>query len=164
MSIDKQGVYELLAGGGIEYRAVEHVAVFTVEDMEALDLPDFGAVAKNLFVRDEKKRNYYLVVVHHDTKIEMKSLSEKLGSSKLSFASENDLNAILALQKGAVTPFGVLNDEDKKVKVFFEKSYEGAIIGVHPNDNTATVWLNTADIAGLIRAHGNSVGYVAIDS
>jgi Ala-tRNA(Pro) deacylase len=164
MPSDKQAVYDLLGGSGIEYRAVEHDAVYTIEDMEALDLPDFAAVAKNLFVRDEKKRNYYLVTLRHDTRLDMKSLSEKIGSTKLSFASENDLNAILGLQKGAVTPFGVLNDTDRRVKVFFEKSFEGAIIGVHPNDNTATVWLNTADIAGLIRAHGNRVEYISIDN
>ena len=30
-------------------------------------------------------------------------------------------------------------------------------IGVHPNDNTATVWLRADDLAALIREHGNPV-------
>ncbi len=33
------------------------------------------------------------------------------------------------------------------------------LIGIHPNDNTATVCLKTADLADIISEHGNSVEF-----
>ena len=37
-----------------------------MEAMDALALPFANAVVKNLFLRDDKKRNYYLVVMPED--------------------------------------------------------------------------------------------------
>ena len=34
---------------------------------------------------------------------------------------------------------------------------EPGLIGVHPNDNTVTVWLRADDLADLIREHGKQV-------
>lgn len=54
--------------------------------------------------------------------------------------------AIMGLIPGAVTPLGVLNDEEHRVEVCLDRDFlaEPGKIGVHPNDNTATVWLKTA--------------------
>ena len=66
---------------------------------------------------------------------------------------------ILHLTAGSVTPFGLLNDTERKVSFFLEASFlEGSgLIGVHPNENTATVVLKTTDLLNLIREHGNPV-------
>ena len=69
---------------------------------------------KNLFLRDDKKRHYYLVVVKKDKAVDLKGLRALLGSRPLSFASEQDLSRCLGLPKGAVTPLGILNDEYAK--------------------------------------------------
>ena len=60
---------------------------------------------------------------------------------------------------GAVTPLGILNDEERKVQVFLDREFlEGRkLIGVHPNENTATVWLKTEDLLDIIKEHGNPV-------
>lgn len=62
---------------------------------------------------------------------------------------------------GSVTPFGVLNDYDNKVVVFIDDSFleEPGIIGIHPNDNTATIWLYTNDLINIIRENGNEVKF-----
>ena len=36
------------------------------------------------------------------------------------------------------------------------------LIGVHPNDNTATVWLKAKDLVKLIQKHGNTVNTIQI--
>ena len=36
------------------------------------------------------------------------------------------------------------------------------IIGIHPNDNTATIWLKTQDLINIIKEHGNKVELVEI--
>lgn len=162
MTKQAQAVVKLLKDREIKFDIVEHNAVYTIDEMLELNLPNQDAIAKNLFIRDDKKKNYYLLVIREDKRVPLKSLREKLGSRPLTFASENDLSKILRLTKGAVTPFGILNDEECKVKVIFDESFHEALIGVHPNDNTATVWLNSSDLISIIEQHGNSIEFMEI--
>lgn len=150
-------VLTLLTDKQIAFHVEEHIPVYTIDEMTALSLPDGDAVAKNLFVRDDKKRKYYLIVIRQDKTVNLKVLRETLGTRPLSFASETDLWNYLKLTKGAVTPFGILNDESRSVTVVIDKAFEGKQIAVHPNENTATVWLNTDDLVAILQEHGNPV-------
>ena len=117
------------------------------------------ADAKNLFVRDDKKQNYYLITVKGEKRVNLKAFRKAQGTRNLSFASAEDLLERLALIPGAVTPLGVLNDETRSVQVFLDQDFlqEPGLVGVHPNENTATVWLKTEDLIRIIREHGNEV-------
>lgn len=155
--MDKQETYDYLESRGIEFETTEHQAVYNMEELEAVQLPYPDRDAKNLFVRDDKKRNYYLITVKGDKRVDLKEFRKAHGLRALSFASADDLLAIMGLTPGAVTPLGLLNDEDRKVTLFLDECFEGGLIGVHPNDNTATVWLQAEDLVSLIEGHGNSV-------
>lgn len=161
--MNKQEVYDFLTSRGIEYEVTEHGAVFNMEEMSHVELLHPEADAKNLFVRDDKKRNYYLITVRGDKRVDMKKFREEHSTRQLSFASENDLMSLLGLIPGAVTPLGILNDSEKKVKLFLdEELLKCGLIGVHPNDNTATVWLKTTELIDIITEHGNEVEAVRI--
>ena len=69
---------------------------------------------------------------------------------------------IMNLVPGAVTPLGILNDIEKRVKVFLDGDLlkEPGLVGVHPNDNTATIWMKTEDLIHIIQNHGNEVTVV----
>lgn len=162
--MDKRQIYDYLREREIPYEAIEHKAVFTVDQAKALNLPNPEAGAKNLFLRDDKKGNYYLLTVRETRIISLKEFQEKIGSRRLSFASEEDLFQMMKLSRGAVTPFGMLNDEACIIKVYFDAFFDGKIISVHPNDNTATVYLSCNDLVNLIREHGNSVEYFLFDN
>lgn len=62
--------------------------------------------------------------------------------------------------KGSVTPLGVINDKTDTVKVYIDSDLKQSLIGVHPNENTATVWLNTKDLINFIEKQGNQVEYL----
>ena len=161
--MNKQEVYDFLTSRGIEYEVTEHGAVFNMEEMSHVELLHPEADAKNLFVRDDKKRNYYLITVRGDKRVDLKKFREEHSTRQLSFASENDLMSLLDLIPGAVTPLGILNDSEKKVKLFLdEELLKCGLIGVHPNDNTATVWLKTTDLIEIIKEHGNEIEAVRI--
>lgn len=100
---NKEQIVELLTQTGIQYTLVEHPAVYTIEEMLALHLPHFETVAKNLFVRDAKKRNYYLLVAPHDKQVNLTDFARRAGTTRLSFASQEDLQEILGLYSGAVS-------------------------------------------------------------
>lgn len=157
LSKQAEAVLAVLKAACIEYHLEEHSPVYTIDEMAALGLPDGDAVAKNLFLRDDKKRTYYLVVIRQEKTANLKALRQTLGSRPLSFASEDDLWKYLKLTKGAITPLGALNDETKSVIVVFDKDFIGNQIAVHPNDNRASVWMQADDLIRLIKAHGNPV-------
>lgn len=154
----KNEVYALLNDKGIPYEAVEHEAVFTMEEMERAGIDARGCICKNLFLRDAKGRQHYLVTVPDERRVNLKWLSAALGSSNLSFASAERLDTYLKLPQGSVSPLGILNDKSRSVIFAADAALTSLpAIGVHPNDNTATVFLSFADLRRIIEAHGNSV-------
>lgn len=162
--MNKQEIYNFLQEKNIWHEITEHKPVYNMEDLSQIDIPYPEADAKNLFVRDDKKRNYYLISVKGDKKIALKEFKQRNNTRSLSFASENDLMKILQLIPGAVSPLGILNDDELKVQIYIDKDFmnDSHLIGVHPNDNTATVWLKVEDLIALIEAHGNSVNIVEL--
>lgn len=157
----KKEIIELLNKEKINYEIVEHEAVYTMEDIDNLNLGKIGIEVKNLFLRDEKGKNHFLIVAKEDTQIDMKTLKDKINSTRLSFGSEERLQKYLGLTKGSVSPFGILNNEEKDVKVFIDVCLKGEVkIGVHPNDNTATIFIAIKDIENIIKKYGNFVEYI----
>ena len=78
----------------------------------------------------------------------------------MSFASEERLQKYLGLSPGAVTPLGILNDQKAEVEVVIDEDLMGeASLGVHPCENTATIFLDFADLQRLIEEHGNPITY-----
>ena len=160
--MNKQETLEYLRQRGISFELTEHPAVFNMAEVALLPLPYPEADAKNLFVRDDKKQHYYLITVQGDKRVDLKSFRKMHGLRSLSFASAEELYELLGLIPGAVTPLGLLNDDGRRVQLFLDEAFQGGLIGAHPNDNTATVWLRTADLVRLLEEHGNQVEWVRL--
>lgn len=158
----KQEIKAFLNEKKITYEWIEHEAVYTIDDMLKLGLENMQDVAKNLFLRDAKGKRHFLIVVREDKKVDLKGLGNLLGGVRLSFASEERLEKYLGLKKGSVTPLGILNDEERAVEVFFDKDFcHMEKIGVHPNDNTASVFLSVEELLNIIREHGNPLEIIS---
>lgn len=162
--MNKDKIYELIKNKNIWYEITEHQAVYNMQELAQIKVPYPERDAKNLFIRDDKKRNYYLITVKGDKKVDLKEFRRNNNTRPLTFASSEDLMEILNLIPGAVTPLGVLNDKERKVIVFIDEFFkeEPSIIGIHPNDNTATIWLYTKDLIDIIKEHGNAVEIINI--
>ena len=162
--MNKQEILSLLDERGVSYELTEHKAVYNMAELAEVVLPYPEADAKNLFVRDDKKRGYYLITVRGDKRVDLKAYRQQNGTRPLSFASAEDLMARLGLIPGAVSPFGLLNDAERSVIFCLDREFLDAPgrIGVHPNDNTATVWLAAADLLSLIREHGSPIRLVEL--
>lgn len=156
--MNKQEVYEFLQAKGVTYEVTEHKAVYNMDELAEVELLYPEADAKNLFVRDDKKSSYYLITVRGGKRVDLQEFRKVYGTRRLSFASAEDLERLLGLFPGSVTPLGLLNNTEKNVKLFLDSDFgEDDLIGVHPNENTATVWLKAGDLVRLIREHGNEV-------
>lgn len=158
----KPEIYDYLTAHSIPFEITEHAAVFSMGELNDVVLPYPEWDAKNLFVRDDKKQNYYLITVRGDKRVDLKAFRRAQGLRNLSFASPEELLAFLGLTPGSVSPFGLLNDAECRVHFYLDQEFEGHPMGVHPNDNTATVWLQAADLMRLVQAHGNAAEYVSL--
>ena len=157
MGYYKTELIELFNQEHIPFERKEHEAVYTMEEMEQQGLMQYGKVCKNLFLRNNNGKKHFLISVPGEKQVNLKELGVLLGGERLGFASENRLQKYLGVSHGSVSPLGVLNDETNSVQVILDSDIlEWETIGVHPNDNTATIWLKPEDLKRLLEISGNS--------
>ena len=156
-------VLDRLRALSLPYEKIDHPAVYTMEEMDSLGIFTKGTVGKNLFLRDSKGRRHFLIFICGDKKADLHAIEEKIGMKHCSFGSAERLSRYLGLTKGSVSPMGVINDRDAAVEFVFDRDFEpDTVVGVHPNQNTSTLWLRFSDIVKLVQSNGNSVRFVDI--
>ncbi len=153
-------VYKVLGDSGITYEEITHPPVYTVEEANEHWEKLEGAHTKNLFFRNKKGNRHFLVILDSNKKLDIKALQGKIGAGTLSFASDRRLSEHLGLTKGAVSVFGLINDEKKAVEVIVDNTLlKNARIGFHPNVNTATITIDIEDFKKFLKSTGNKVSY-----
>lgn len=161
----EEKVYTALAELGIQYKKTEHPPVYTVEESRQYWTDSTGAHTKNLFLRNKKGTTHYLVIMEHAKRLDIKALQRTIGSSSLSFASDRRLQENLGLSPGAVSAFGIINDETAAVEVFVDRDLlEYETINFHPNVNTATLTISVSDFKRFLEESGNRVTYITIEN
>lgn len=142
-------IYDILEELKISYEEISHEAVFTVEEANAIEQQIKGLGCKNLFLTN-KKGKYYIYVLEDSKQANLKELQSFLNEKRLSFGKEEELNEILNLTKGSVTPLGIINDKDNLVTILLDKDLIDKRILAHPNVNTKTVSLEYQDLIKII--------------
>jgi Ala-tRNA(Pro) deacylase len=133
----------------IAFDVFEHEAVFTVGESEQLHGEIAGAHTKNLFLKDSGGV-FWLVTVPASMRVNLKALPIAIGSKRISFGKAEDMERILGISPGSVTPLAVMNDATGAAGVVLDAGLvANDRINVHPLRNTATLGLRVAD---LIRA------------
>jgi len=150
-----QPLFDHLARLGIKTTTVEHAAVFTVEEARATYGAIPGVHCKNLFFKDAKGA-LWLVVCPHDREIAVNRLHRRIGAKRLSFGKPEILREALGVEPGSVTPFALINDQDRRVSVILDADMMAAErANFHPLVNTATTTIRTADLQRFITDLGH---------
>ncbi len=97
-----------------------------------------------------------------DKRVDLKAFRKEQGLRNLSLASEEELMGYMRLSPGTVSPLGLLNDPAHRVHFYIDAELAEGGIAVHPNENTATLWLRTADLIHFLREYGTEVRVVKI--
>lgn len=156
-------IFEKLEELEIEYKLVEHHAAFTMEDIAVANLSSYGHIAKNLVFRDVKGTRNMLVVLHGDKRADLRLIRDEIQSTKLSFASDERLKRFLNVSKGSVSPLGVIYDTEKELEIYFDADLKNEeIVGCHPNDNTATVFLKFQDLKRYVEDSGHRITFIKV--
>lgn len=158
----KEETIALLDKRGIKYERFDHQAIFTVEEGEGITFPHPEAGTKNLFVRDDRKYGYYLITVRESKRVDLKRFASANGLRRLSFAGEEELMRYLSVKPGSVTPLGLLSEGAGAVRFFLDSELRGSLVGMHPCENTATLYLSDADLFSLLGDAGIDCCYADI--
>ena len=160
---DEEDVRRRLAELAIPFRRHEHPPVATVEEAEQHWAGIDATHCKNLFLRNQKGTRHYLVILTHTKKADLRAVAEQIGDGKLSFASPERLLAHLGLTPGSVSPFGLIHDRHRAVRVAIDRDLKTAErVSFHPNINTVTLTIAYADFQKFLAACGNTVQYVTV--
>jgi Ala-tRNA(Pro) deacylase len=159
----EQAVVARLRELGISFARHEHPPAATVEQAEKYWADIDATHCKNLFLRNQKGTRHYLVVLVAAKKADLRAVADQIGDGKLSFASPERLMTHLGLTPGSVSPFGLLNDRDRHVRVVLDRDLKAASrVSFHPNINTVTLTVALADFLKFLDACGHTVQYVTV--
>ncbi|CAL1578554.1 unnamed protein product [Knipowitschia caucasica] len=144
----------------IQTDCVLHPQVFTVEEMMSHLQGVSGAVSKNLFLKDKKKKSLWLVSTRHDRQVNLNDLAKKLGvgSGNLRFADEAVMVEKLKVGQGCASALSLLFDRDQSVKFVLDRDLvEGGHQRVyfHPMTNSASMGLKPEDLLRFLEQTGH---------
>ncbi len=148
---------------GIAQHTTRHQPVFTVDEAKALRGEMPGSHIKNLFLKN-KKGGMWLVTCLEDRRIDLKALAARLGSGRFSFGSAQRLMTYLGVEPGAVTPFAVINDRRRAVKMVLDRGVLAAApVHAHPLVNDMTTSIAPADLLRFLEAEGHPPEIIDLD-
>ena len=144
MGYDK--VKEYLNSMGIQFKIVEHEPAYTTEEADKYIEGYDGVRTKTMFICN-KKKNYYMIMMDDSKRLDMNKFKEIVSEKQMKMASEESLKEKLGVKPGMVSPFGLLNNDEKDVKIYMDKEIiTEEIMTFHPNDNTKTLFITTKDL------------------
>lgn len=147
--MNKKNVYRYLDGLGIEYLKTEHSPAFTIEECKEIEKIIGGEICKNLLLTNTPKNVYFLLLMKGDKAFVTKDVSKKLGTSRLSFASGEEMETLLCTVPGSLSITSLIFDKEKKVRLAVDSELlKNEYFCCHPSDNSATLKLKTDDIFG----------------
>lgn len=148
---------------GIQYQLVEHEPALTTEQADSFIEGIEGVRTKTMFLTNKKKKNFYLLIMDDGKRLDMNRFAEIVEEKKMKMASEDSLFEKMALPAGVVSPFGLLNNEDHDVQVFFDKEIvDEERMSFHPNTNEKTIFVSTPDLFKFIEAIGYQTNVIEI--
>lgn len=142
-------VYDVLDSLGISYYRTDHEAVGTIADCLEVDKILGINICKNLFLCNRQKTAFYLLLMRGEKTLQTKELSKQIPTSRLSFASGEDMEKYLNVTPGSATIMGLIFDPENKVQLLVDEDVlQQEEFGCHPCVNTSSLKMKTEDVFG----------------
>ena len=142
---------------GITFDVVEHPPAFTTEQADSYIEGMEGVRTKSMFLTNKKKTQYYLLIMDDKKSLDMDDFKVQVGADRIRMASLDSLAEKMTLPAGTVSPFGLLNNEEKDIQVYFDKEIIGEErMSFHPNTNEKTIFVSTTDLFKFLEDLGYS--------
>ena len=150
----EQQSYALLDELHIPYTRVDHDEAATMDDCVAIGAVLGVDICKNLVLTPRNRSAFYLLCLPGDKHFLTKDFSKQIGSSRLSFATAEDMAELLGVQPGSASILSLMNDPTHRVTLAIDRQVvEAEHFGCHPCRNTSSVKLKTADVLAVFLKH-----------
>ena len=144
-------VYDFLDRQNISYQRIDHEAAMTMEACEEIDRVLDAVICKNLLLCNRQKTSFYLLMLPGEKHFKTSVLSKEIGSSRLSFASAEDMEELLDITPGSVSVLGLMNAHEHRVELLMDADVvKGEYFGCHPCINTSSLRLKMSDLLDVI--------------
>ena len=161
MGYDK--VKEYLNSMGIQFKIVEHEPAYTTEEADKYIEGYDGVRTKTMFICNKKKTNYYMIIMDDSKRLDINKFKEIVSEKQMKMASEEALKEKLGIEPGMVSPFGLLNNDEKDVKIYMDKEIiTEEIMTFHPNDNTKTLFITIKDLFKYFENIGYEINIIEL--
>ena len=158
-----EAFYQFLEGNHISYTRHDHAAVYTVEEADRLVPKLSAAKTKNLFLRDDKGKRHFLVVVPGHKQVNLKTLKDWMGVKRISFGSPGRLKKHLGIEPGAVSMLALYNDRLHNVEVFVDQDlWASESFQCHPLVNTATLEITRKNLIRFLEITGHEMKTIEV--
>ena len=161
----RKRVYDVFNSLSIPYKVFEHPPIFSAADRVEKQVEVDGLICKNLFLRNKDRSKYYLYTLPIDKRADLLALQKKLGESRLSFGDEKALWEKLHITPGSVSLLNIVDSEEKPSTLKFlidSETLEVPGIGLHPNDNAATIVFSAEALPGLLAFYEAEFEFVLV--
>ena len=134
---------------------MSHPAAETTEEADAYIEGIEGVRTKTMFMTNKKKTSFYLLVMDDAKRLDFHEFQDLTGAKRVKMASSEALKEKLGLEPGIVSVFGLINNQERDVKVYFDKAIlSEARMSFHPNENTHTIFVASNDVLAFVKAQG----------
>ena len=182
LAIARGKVYEVFDSLGIPYEVVSHPPINSVADRERQGVVVDAVICKNLFLCNKDKNRYYLFTLPLDKRANLAALQKTLGETRFSFGDEEALWDMLRVTPGSVSLLNIIGARDnapagdeprasqgetcKKPLMFLIDAETLTLkrIGLHPNDNAATIMFGADQLPKLLEHYGAAYEFVDLDA
>ena len=148
---------------GITFDVVGHPPVFTTEQADSYIEGMEGVRTKSMFLTNRKKTQYYLLIMDDKKRLDMDDFKVQVGADRIRIASLDSLAEKMTLPAGTVSPFGLLNNEEKDILVYFDKDIVSEdIMTFHPNTNEKTIFIKSKDLFRFLESIGFTYGVLIL--
>ncbi|GAA0058420.1 prolyl-tRNA editing protein [Streptococcus canis] len=147
----------------ISYELVEHAPALTTKQADSFIEGIEGVRTKTMFLTNKKKTQYYLLIMDDQKLLDMECFKELVGANRIRMASADSLYRKMLLPPGVVSPFGLMNNQDKDILVYFDQAIvTEERMSFHPNTNDRTIFINTKDLFSFLEHLGYEVNIVEL--
>ena len=116
-----------------------------------------------MFLTNRKKTEFYLLIMDDSKRLDMLRFKEIVSANQIKMASEKSLYEKMMLPPGTVSPFGLLNNEEKDIKVYIDKEIiNEERMSFHPNTNEKTIFIKTSDLLKYLENIGCDANVIEI--
>lgn len=139
----------------IQIQTVEHEPAITIELADKFIEGIEGIRTKTMLLTNKKKNKFYLIIMDDKKRLDMNRFKEIVEEKQIKMAPEELLFEKMMLQRGVVSPFGLLNNKDKDIQIYFDKEIVNEDrMSFHPNTNEKTIFIHSNDLFKFLEEMG----------